>query len=226
MTTVFKKLDEQIIELADTIAREMRKVLELAKTKADKTDITTALETKADKSTVVTKAELQEVSSNVLLKVDKSYVDTQLASKVDKLYVDNAIAGKADTTSVNTELAKKANATDVSTALLELVPKIGDRGTLAGHNVPAVWSGSGQTMTITAESDDSNYTANCGITVPNNSSDCTWIKTVYMTEAVPVTLGDSWSWADAEAPTLTKGLLVFYACKSYGIATFIPAEAT
>lgn len=120
MTTVFKKLDEQIIELADTIAREMRKVLELAKTKADKTETTTALGTKADKSTAATKAELQEVSSNVLLKADKSYVDTQLASKVDQLYVGNAIAGKADTTSVNTELAKKANATDVSTALSEM----------------------------------------------------------------------------------------------------------
>lgn len=120
MTTVFKKLDEQIIELADTIAREMRKVLELAKTKADKTETTTALGTKADKTTAATKAELQEVSSNVLLKADKSYVDTQLASKVDQLYVGNAIAGKADTTSVNTELAKKANATDVSTALSEM----------------------------------------------------------------------------------------------------------
>ena len=107
-----------------------------------------------------------------------------------------------------------------------LVPKVGNRGTLAGHNVPAVWSGGEQTMTITAESDDSNYTASCGLTVPNNSSECTWIKTVYMTEAVPVTLGDSWAWADGEAPTLTKGLLVLYACRSYGIATFIPAEAS
>lgn len=41
--TTFKKLDEQIIELADTIAREMRKVLELAKSKADKAETETAL---------------------------------------------------------------------------------------------------------------------------------------------------------------------------------------
>lgn len=118
--TTFKKLDEQIIELADTIAREMRKVLELAKSKADKTETETALGTKADKSTTATTTQLQEVSADVLLKADKSYVDTQLASKVDQFYVSNAIAGKADTTSVNTELAKKANATDVSTALSEM----------------------------------------------------------------------------------------------------------
>lgn len=118
--TTFKKLDEQIIELADTIAREMRKVLELAKTKADKTETETALGTKADKSTTATKTQLQEVSADVLLKADKSYVDTQLASKVDQLYVGNAIAGKADTTTMTTELAKKANATDVSTALSEM----------------------------------------------------------------------------------------------------------
>lgn len=118
--TTFKKLDEQIIELADTIAREMRKVLELAKTKADKTETETALGTKADKSTTATKTQLQEVSADVLLKADKSYVDTQLASKVDQLYVGNAIAGKADTTTMTTELAKKANAADVSTALSEM----------------------------------------------------------------------------------------------------------
>lgn len=118
--TTFKKLDEQIIELADTIAREMRKVLELAKTKADKTETETALGTKADKSTTATKTQLQEVSADVLLKADKSYVDTQLATKVDQLYVGNAIAGKVDTTTMTTELAKKANAAGVSTALSEM----------------------------------------------------------------------------------------------------------
>lgn len=147
MTTLMK-IDEQIISLTDTIARELRKVLELAKTKAASSDVTSSLALKADKSTTATKSELSEVASDVLLKADKSYVDTQLGSKVDALYVSNAIASKADVSVVNT----KANASDVSSSLQEITADISELETSVSDLSSKKVSVEAQTLTETQQS--------------------------------------------------------------------------
>ena len=70
---------------------------------------------------LATKADTSEVSTALGLKADITYVDTGLGTKANSSDVTTALALKADITYVDTGLGTKANTSDVTSALSEKV---------------------------------------------------------------------------------------------------------
>lgn len=111
--------------------------------------------------------------------------------------------------------ALKEQAANMST----LVPKVGDRGALAGYETAV------SAAYINSDSSDANY-SDVNVTVADGAGGTAWTKTVLLTGAVSVTLGSSWSWAGGEVPTVTaNSVLVLHWCSSHGIASIISPTA-
>lgn len=100
-----------------------------------------------------------------------------------------------------------------------LVPKVGDRGALAGYETAV------SAANINSDSSDANYSGE-NVTVADGAEGTAWTKTVLLTGAVSVTLGSSWSWAGGEVPTVTaNSVLVLHWCSSHGIASIVSPTA-
>lgn len=100
-----------------------------------------------------------------------------------------------------------------------LVPKVGNRGALAGYETAV------SAASINSDSNDANYSGG-NVTVANGAEGTAWTKTVLLTGAVSVTLGSSWSWVGGEVPTVTaNSLLVLHWCSSHGIASIVSPTA-
>lgn len=100
-----------------------------------------------------------------------------------------------------------------------LVPKVGNRGALAGYETAV------SAASINSDSSDANYSGE-NVTVANGAEGTAWTKTVLLTGAVSVTLGSSWSWVDGEVPTVTaNSVLVLHWCSSHGIASIVSPTA-
>lgn len=111
--------------------------------------------------------------------------------------------------------ALKEQAANMST----LVPKVGDRGALAGYETAV------SAAYINSDSSDANYSGE-NVTVADGAEGTAWTKTVLLTGAVSVTLGSSWSWAGGEVPTVTaNSVLVLHWCSSHGIASIVSPTA-
>lgn len=109
----------------------------------------------------------------------------------------------------------KEQAANMST----LVPKVGDRGALAGYETAV------SAAYINSDSSDANYSGE-NVTVADGAEGIAWTKTVLLTGAVSVTLGSSWSWAGGEVPTVTaNSVLVLHWCSSHGIASIVSPTA-
>lgn len=111
--------------------------------------------------------------------------------------------------------ALKEQAANMST----LVPKVGNRGALAGYETAV------SAASINSDSSDANYSGE-NVTVADGAEGTAWTKTVLLTGAVSVTLGSSWSWAGGEVPTVTaNSVLVLHWCSSHGIASIVSPTA-
>lgn len=100
-----------------------------------------------------------------------------------------------------------------------LVPKVGNRGALAGYETAV------SAASINSDSSDTNYSGE-NVTVADGAEGTAWTKTVLLTGAVSVTLGSSWSWAGGEVPTITaNSVLVLHWCSSHGIASVVSPTA-
>jgi len=111
--------------------------------------------------------------------------------------------------------ALKEQAANMST----LVPKVGNRGALAGYEIAV------SAASINSDSNDANYSG-ANVTVADGAEGTAWTKTVLLTGAVSVTLGSSWSWAGGEVPTVTaNSVLVLHWCSSHGIASIVSPTA-
>lgn len=69
-------------------------------------------------------------------------------------------------------------------------------------------------------------TATGDIYIDNGNEFESWVKYVAIESGGTVSLGDKWSWANNEVPTIGKGFLVAAWCHSMGIVNFIPSEGT
>lgn len=149
-------------------------------------------------------------------KADKTYVDTQLGTKATKTELTTGLAGKANSSHTHT----KSQITDFPTIpdISTLIPKSGNRGTLAGYYTSATGT------TVNATSGDSLY-ASANVTVANGASGQTWTKVVKLS-AGTVTLGTNWAWVGGEAPELKYPcLLVCHWNQDKGIAGIVAGVA-
>lgn len=149
-------------------------------------------------------------------KADRTYVDTQLGTKATKTELTTGLAGKANTSHTHTksQITDFPAIPDTST----LIPKSGNRGTLAGYSTSATGT------TVNATSGDSLY-ASANVTVANGASGQTWTKIVKLS-AGTVTLGTNWSWVGGEAPELKYPcLLVCHWNQDKGIAGIVAGVA-
>lgn len=118
------------------------------------------------------------------------------------------------TTGTTTKLANMSDIPDTST----LIPKSGNRGTLAGYSSSATGT------TVNATSGDSLY-ASTRVTVANGATGQTWTKVVKLS-AGTVTLGTNWTWVNGEAPELKYPcLLVCHWNQDKGIAGIVAGVA-
>ena len=155
-------------------------------------------------------------------KADKTYVDTELAKKQAKgdyatsTALTQGLAGKANSSHTHTksQITDFPAIPDTST----LIPKSGNRGTLAGYSTSATGT------TVNATSGDSLY-ASANVTVVNGASGQTWTKVVKLS-AGTVTLGTNWAWVGGEAPELKYPcLLVCHWNQDKGIAGIVAGVA-
>jgi len=149
-------------------------------------------------------------------KADKTYVDTQLGTKATKTELTTGLAGKANSSHTHTksQITDFPAIPDTST----LIPKSGNRGTLAGYSTSATGT------TVNATSGDSLY-ASANVTVVNGASGQTWTKVVKLS-AGTVTLGTNWSWVGGEAPELKYPcLLVCHWNQDKGVAGIVAGVA-
>lgn len=160
-------------------------------------------------------------------KADTTYVDAELTKKQPKgdyattSALTSGLAGKANSSHTHTI----ANVTDLQEALnsastqaSNAIPKMGNRGALAGYSTSATGS------TVDATSGDSLY-ASANVTVANGATGQTWTKVVKLS-AGTVTLGTDWSWVGGEAPELKYPcLLVCHWNQDKGIAGIIAGVA-
>lgn len=141
-----------------------------------------------------------------------SYLD-KLYESFGKLFV-RTINGQKPDEAGNVEIVVTGGDSDG-------IPKIGDRGTLAGYNTPASTSSA---VTIDASSnDDTVVTSAVTVTVSDGSANQTWTKTVSIQNAsATIKLGESWVWTASTVPTVTaNAILVLHWCNSVGVASLV-----
>lgn len=131
----------------------------------------------------------------------------------------DGLAGKANTSHTHAV----ADVTDLQTTLDGLnggkIPKIGNRGALAGYSTSAVGT------TVEASAKDSQYATSGAVTVKNGATEQAWTKVVKMS-AGTVTLESNWAWVDGEAPELSfPCLLICHWNNDKGIAGVVKGAA-
>ena len=131
----------------------------------------------------------------------------------------DGLAGKANTSHTHAV----ADVTDLQTTLDSLnggkIPKIGNRGALAGYSTSAVGT------TVEASAKDSQYATSGAVTVKNGATEQAWTKVVKMS-AGTVTLESNWAWVDGEAPELSfPCLLICHWNNDKGIAGVVKGAA-
>ena len=142
--------------------------------------------------------------------------EQDLSGLATKNELQTGLAGKADSSHTHTksQITDFPSIPDVST----LIPKSGNRGTLAGYSSSATGT------TVNATSGDSLY-ASANVTVANGATGQTWTKVVKMS-AGTVTLGTNWSWVGGEEPELKYPcLLVCHWNQDRGFAGIIAGVA-
>lgn len=221
-----KNLTEQLLNLCERLAVEMRALFNTVDTKLGKTEKATSAKT-ADTATTAntaTKA-TQDASGNIITSTyaTKTALTQGLAGKANASHthttaqvtgLDTALAGKANSSHTHTI----ANVTGLQDALNAAIPKTGNRGALAGYSTSATGT------TVNATSGDSLY-ASTNVTVANGATGQTWTKVVKLS-AGAVTLGTNWSWVGGEAPELKYPcLLVCHWNQDKGIAGIVAGVA-
>lgn len=160
-------------------------------------------------------------------KADKTYVDTELAKKQAKGdYATNTaltqgLAGKANTAHTHT----KSQITDFPTIpdTRTLIPKIGDRGLLAGYEQ---FGAANYTLEL-SDMADSSMCSSTSIRVSlgafaDDLNHCTATKVIYADAIGEVTLGSDIQWVGGSAPTISAnngGFLVIYIINGRGFAS-------
>ena len=107
---------------------------------------------------------------------------------------------------------------------IDSVNTSGNRGQLAGYEVPAVTRSA---VTINQNSTDvTQVTGAVVVTISNGSSNTAWTKIVSLTNAsATISLGSSWKWQGGEVPTVSaNSLLALHWCNTFGIANLIASE--
>ena len=220
-----KNLTEQLLNLCERLAVEMRALFNTVDTKLGKTEKATSAKTAdtATASVTATKA-TQDASGNIITSTyaTKAEMTQGLAGKANSSHthtianvtgLQNALDGKqakgdyATNTALTQGLAGKANSSHTHTKAQitdfpsipdasTLIPKSGNRGALKG------FENSTAGTTVNDTSPDTQHTGS-NVTVQNGTTNATisWTKVVDMT-AGTVTLGSSWVWSGGKAPTL------------------------
>ena len=199
-----KNLTEQLLNLCERLAVEMRALFNTVDTKLGKTEKAVSAKTADTATTSVTATKAtQDASGNV--------ISSTYATKNE---VTQGLAGKANASHTHTI----ANVTDLQDALNATIPKTGNRGALAGYSTSATGA------TVNATSGDSLY-ASANVTVANGATGQTWTKVVKLS-AGTVTLGTNWAWVGGEAPELKYPcLLVCHWNQDKGIAGIVAGVA-
>ena len=148
--------------------------------------------------------EVETLASGATAKVTKSGTD---ANPIIKLSIPRGATNSA---------------VDTST----LVAKTGNRGQLAGYEVPDVKA---TAALITADSNNTTQMTstsalvNSTITVANGIAGTAWIKTVYITDAnYGVSFASDWLWSGGKIPTITENcMLILYWCNDRGLAYLV-----
>lgn len=81
-------------------------------------------------------------------------------------------------------------------------------------------------VTLSSASPSSNYCLGTGsVEIENGGELESWVKYVVLDGSRYVSLGNKWSWANGEVPTLGEGFIVAAWCHNKGIVNFISTEA-
>ena len=224
-----KSLTEQLLNLAERIAIELRTVVKTVGTKISKKDADTAYLGKTAKAASAkiadsaTKA-TQDSNGNVI--VNTYATKTELTNGLaDKL----ATTGKAQTAGIADTANALSSSAKVPYSQITGTPSIPDinklifrernRGILAGYEATRPGTN------VNAIASDTMFTSKNFI-VQSGAATATeaWTKIVTMTGG-SVTLDNNWSWANGSAPTLKyPGILVCHwdGGANHGIASYIP----
>lgn len=198
-----KNLTEQLLNLCERLAVEMRALFNTVDTKLGKTEKATSAKTADTATTSVTATKAtQDASGNIIT-----------STYATKNEVTKGLAGKAPMSHTHTksQITDFPEIPDTST----LIPKTGNRGALAGYST----STSGYTVKNSTE--DSQFCTKGTITVFNGVTGQTWTKVVKMSGGT-ITLGSYWTWVDGEVPELTfPCILICHWNEDKGIAGIV-----
>ena len=124
--------------------------------------------------------------------------------------------------SKNVELDVTVSVGGVDTSTL--VPKMGNRGNLAGFETPSI-SESGEVVIDGLSGDTMVIIQTDPITIPDGQQGSSWTKALLIgvNGNSTITLGGNWKWASGEPPTLSVySLLVLHWNYAFGVASYIP----
>ena len=247
-----KNLTEQLLNLCERLAVEMRALFNTVDTKLGKTEKATSAKTADTATTSVTATKAtQDASGNIITSTyaTKKELQTGLAGKANSSHthtsasitdLSTTLAPYATTSALTSGLAGKANSSHTHTKsqitdfpeipdTSTLIPKAGDRGTLRGYETVALLEGS----VINNDSPDVMY-GGSNIVVENGLDSTSWTKVLYdqLNYAVggepvatsSITLGNKWGWAGGTVPTLGGGIIVLHWNKNAGVASFISVK--
>lgn len=189
--------------------------------KADTATMTAELAKKANASHTHTISNVTGLQDALDAKATTEALTTGLAGKLD-VAGKAQTAGTADTANALASTAKVAYSQITGTPSIPdtsgLVPKSGDRGTIAGYE------SIGSSTTINASSADSTQISS-SCTVNAGSSGTAWTKIVRFTGTPSVSFGSGWSWSGGSAPTMkSDSILVLCWCGSGGIASLVTSS--
>ena len=216
ITTTYATKDELSTKLdaSDAFTRATADTLYLGKTAKAASATTADTATSATSAVNATKA-TQDASGNV--------ITTTYATKSE---VNIGLAGKANSSHTHTksQITDFPSIPDAST----LIPKIGDRGSVAGWEVSGRYTGSEyhiskdspDTLTLPANQ----LPSAVSFVADNGDRNTTFTKVVNVSNIDTFTLGDGWKWSGGTAPAMKNGFVVLHWNDHIGIATLIAME--
>lgn len=226
-----KNLTEQLLNLCERLAVEMRALFNTVDTKLGKTEKAMSAKTADTATTSVTATKAtQDASGNIITSTyaTKAEVTKGLAGKANASHthtsasitdLSTTLAPYATTAVMNTELTKRApmshthtiaNVTGLQDALNAAIPKSGNRGAIAGYEQ---WTKVGATTTLSVSSGDSLLMETGGaaatITVQAGSIGQVATKLVWVNNSnKSITINGNIGWWAADVPTLNKATAV------------------
>lgn len=163
----------------------------------------------------------------------KQKLQALFASKEDVKGVVKSVNGAKPDTAGNVQIQ-----TSVDTS--NLIPKTGDRGSLAGwestakapnDNSPSPYN------KVTQDSPDVMYATDGETTIGNSNPSKSWTKVIAVklestgdpsspdpTGTVSFVLGNRWKWIGGKVPEISAGILVLHWNNGYGVASFIARD--